>query len=364
LNTTRPFAVASITWDLESHLHEAQSEVIRALGYRHCLFLADEPIPADTDIVFLQGPYGPILPLVQQLIARPPAERPVLVYWFQQSLSLNTLPPLRRLLETFFSDLSRHYEGAGWVGRLADWAAPGLTVSRGTRLSFVGDILWLHRHNLLDVLALSSTVYADYLARYGISALLVPRGYHPGYGAVLNLPRDIPVVWMGKLRTRRRREKLHWLREELARRGHTMLLFDGHENDFIFGEARTHILNRTWFVANVFFSGPTDELSIRYYIAAANGAVTITEPGRNRYPFVPGRHLVECPVERMPDAIEYYLAHPAEWQAISDNMLNLLQTKITLEKSIACLLARAEAILRRRRDGGPDEPVAPAMPAQ
>ncbi|RME42335.1 MAG: glycosyltransferase family 1 protein [Caldilineae bacterium] len=331
-------------------MHEAQGEVIRSLGYRHHLFLADEPIPADADIVFVQGPYGPILPLVQQLVARPPAERPVLVYWFQQSLNLTTLPPLRRLLETTFSDLYRHYGGAGWLGRLADRVAPGFAVARGTRLSFVGDILWLHRHNLLDVLALSSTVYADYLARYGISSLLVPRGYHPGYGTVLGLPRDITVVWMGKLRTRRRREKVYWLREELVRRGHTMLLFDGHENDFIFGEARTHILNRTWFVANIFFSGPTDELSIRYYIAAANGAVVITEPGQNRYPFIPGKHLVECPVEQMPDTIEYYLAHPAEWQAIAGNMLHLLQTEITLEKSIARLLARAEAILHRRRN--------------
>ena len=67
-----------------------------------------------------------------------------------------------------------------------------------------------------------------------------------------------------------------------------MCIFDGEENDFIFGPKRTEILNRTWFVLNVFFSGPTDELSIRFFVSASNGAVVMTEPGLNRYPFRAG----------------------------------------------------------------------------
>ena len=205
--------------------------------------------------------------------------------------------------------------------------------------------MWLHNQGLLDVLALSSTVYAEIFARYGINSLVVPRGYHPDYGSLLRRERDIAVIWMGKRRTRRRQATLSWLQNQLKQRGLVMHIYDGYENNFIFDEERTQLLNRTRFVLNIFFSGPTDELSIRYYVAAANGAVMLTEPGQNKYPFIPGKHLVECPLEKMPDTIEYYLNHQAEWSALSNAMLEFMRREVTLEKSISRILTQAENML-------------------
>jgi hypothetical protein len=348
--------VASLVWDLPSELHELQSDVVQRLGYQHRFFLFDEPIPPDAKIVLVQGPYGTLLPLTRQLVDYLPERRPILAYWFQQSMDVQWPEWMRIFLARIFSGLHRCYREAGRIGHRLDWVAPKLGNTRGRRLGFLGDILWLHRYNLLDVLALSSTLYAKCLAQYGITSILVPRGYHPGYGQVLDLKRDIAVVWMGKMRNRRRRRAVYWLREQLEKRGQVMHIYDGEERDFIFGEERTQILNRAWFVLNV-LPDPTWEVSIRYYVAAANGSVVLTEPGENEYPFVPGKHLVECPIERMPDTVMYYLYHEQEWRSIADAMLSLVKGELTLEQSIASILTRAERVLDRRRQNCGYEPI-------
>lgn len=340
--------VASLVWDMSSGLHETQAKVVAHLGYQHRFFRFDEPIPQDTDIVLVQGPFGTLLPLAKQLLGCPSGQRPVLAYWFEESLNMLRPNSIRRLLAAVFSDLLRYYGEAGWIGSWLDHTVTGLMRAKGRRFGFLGDILWLQRHQLLDVLALSSTLYAEYLAHSGIASLLVPRGYHPDYGEVRNLDRDIAVVWMGKMRNRRRKRAVNWLRDQLERRGQIMRVFDGVGNPFIFGEQRTQILNRAWFVLNA-YPDPTCELSIRFYIAAANGAVVLTEPGENRYPFVPGKHLVECSVEDMPDAVMYYLKHPDEWRSISEEMLSLMKTDLTLESSVAAILTEAERVLNNRR---------------
>lgn len=341
--------VSSLVWNTPGDLFSVQAETIEKLGYAHRIFRFDEPVPAGSNVVFIQGPYGSLLPLVRRLLEFPPEKRPVLVYWFQQSLQLLRLEWANALLARQFSELHRRFEPGSRLFKGLDRAGGGELFKRGKRLGYLGDILWLDARQLLDVLALSSTVYADYLAALRVPSLVVPRGYHPSYGASLNLERDIAAIWMGKLRTRRRSRAIYWLKEQLERRGQSMHVYDGQENPFIYGSRRTEILNRSWFVLNVFFSGPQDELSIRFFIAGANGAVVLTEPGKNRYPFVHGRHLVESPVEEMPEKVAYYLDHREEWAAISRNMLVLLQNELTLERTIARLIERAERILENGR---------------
>jgi hypothetical protein len=255
---------------------------------------------------------------------------------------------LRPIWGRFFSELHHRW----FIERVFHHPVLSITnskiIRKGASLGFIGDIIWLQKHGLLDVLALSSTVYSDYFNQLGIPSLLVPRGYHSDYGELLNRKRDIAVVWMGKLRTPLRRQKVYWLREQLQKNGLVMHIYDGVENDFIFGEKRTEILNRARFVLNVYFSGPTDEVSLRYFVAGANGAVVITEPGKNKYPFIPGEHLVECEIEKMPQIITGYLENEDDWQRISDNMSNLIRNELTLTNSLDLILKEAEAILEQR----------------
>jgi spore maturation protein CgeB len=149
---------------------------------------------------------------------------------------------------------------------------------------------------------------------------------------------------MGKLRTTRRKKAVFWLKSELERRGLKMCIFDGEQNKFIYGDERMEILNKTWFVININSSGATDELSIRYFISGANGAVVLSEPGLNKYPFKDGEHFVESTIKEMPDKICYYMNHPDEWQKISENMSQLLQNELTLEKSLEKILSNVKYI--------------------
>jgi hypothetical protein len=339
--------VASLVWQLPSELHEAQAKVVQQLGHEHHFFYATDPIPTDAEIILVQGPYGSLLHLTEQLLQYPADQRPVLAYWFQQSMHWLQPDILRQWCARFFSDLHQNYSNG--TSPLLAQVAPVQLRSRGKRLGFLGDIFWLQDHGLLDMLILSSTVYAEYLDQHNISSIVLPRGSHPSYGTVLQQERDIAAVWMGKIRTRRRRQAIDWLRHEIEQRGQVLQIYDGVENGFIYGRKRAGILNRTRFVLNVFFSGPTDELSIRYYIAAANGAVILSEPGENLYDFVPGEHLVERPIEEMPDAIMHYLEHPDQWQAIHHNMQRLIRQEVTLENSISRILSRAEMLLVQRK---------------
>lgn len=339
--------VGGVVWELPSQLHEVQAEAVQKLGYAHRYVFVQEPLPRDLDILLIQGPYGSMLPLFRQVAARKAAGRPAVAYWFQQSLSLIRPEWLCELAAGAFSDL-RSGLGDGVGYRALDRIA-GPLLNKGSRLRFLGDILWLSRHGLVEVLALSSTVYAGWLERRGIPSVVVPRGHHPSYGRVMDLERPIAAVWMGKIRTKRRRERLYWLRDQLTKRGLEMRIHDGVEKPFIFDDERTEILNRARFVLNIYFAGPDDELSIRFFVAAANGAVVLTEPGRNRYPFVPGKHLVESAFERMPDVIEYYVQHEDERRAIADRMHKLVTEDLTLERSAKTILDLATTALVRRQ---------------
>ncbi|MBK8900831.1 MAG: glycosyltransferase family 1 protein [Anaerolineaceae bacterium] len=342
--------IASLVWQWPpGQLHTLQGEVLKQLGYSHEFFQLGSPIPPQTDAIFVQGPYGSLLPLIKQLKEMPSSSRPILVYWFQQSFDLVPYQRVRRLVSPLFSELDRHFHSGGWARRNLSRVMSRVVAGKGARLGFLGDLLWLHRQGLLDVLALSSSYYSTLLAEYGISSIVVPRGYHPDYGEILNNERDIAVVWMGKLRTKRRREAVYWLREQLEKRGLTMHIYDGVENPFIFGDARMEVLNRTWFVPNIFFSDPTNELSIRFYFAAANGAAVITEPSPHQYRFVPGQHLVVSSIEEMPDEIVHYIEHEEEWRLISESMLSHMQTNLRLETSIATIMEQAERVLQQIR---------------
>ena len=286
-----------------------------------------------------------LLPLTIQMLGLPKEERPAVVYWFQQSLSIPMFPKIRKPIERTYSELYQYHDKNDPIIKIAKSIAPEHIVNKGSRLGFIADIQWLHEHELIDLFVLSSTYYAEYFERCGIPSIVVPRGYHPIYGDLQQQERDIAVTWMGKLRTRRRRDAVHWIREQIEKQGRMMHIYDGVENDFIFGPARNSILNRTWFVPNVYFSGPADELSIRYFVAGSNGAVTITEAGYNRYRFMPGEHFVECDVKEMPDIVDYYMNHEDEWQTISSNMHNLIKHELTLENTMLTILSHVEKVV-------------------
>jgi len=346
ISTHKP-TVASLVWKTNSGLHHWQGKVVQQLGFPHLFFKYDQPIPGTAAIILIQGPYGSLLPFIRAYIELPQKERPILIYWFQQSLFISMPLWLQYFLGSIYSDMFNHFQHNIFPRTLRN-ISNRIKPNGGARFTFFGDIIWLESNNLLDILATPSSEYQKLFKMIGFDSLLIPRGYYPDYGEDLGLDRDIAVLWMGKTRTRRREKIIYQLREQLKKLGLYMHIHDGLEKPFIFGEERTNLLNRTWFVLNILTS-PTDELSIRYYIAAANGAVILTEPGKNEYPFINNVHLVECPPQQMAETVSYYINHPEEWQRISQNAYSLVSQELTLENSISAMLTQAEKLYLNNR---------------
>ena len=124
----------------------------------------------------------------------------------------------------------------------------------------------------------------------------------------LELERDIPVLWLGKAGSSRRKSLLHKTRAELRTHGIEMLVIDGVENPYIFGKDRDNLLSRTKIVLNLVRAW-WDDNSLRYTLVAPKRALIVTEPTLPHTDFMPGVHLVEAPVNQLADTILYYLNH-------------------------------------------------------
>jgi spermidine/putrescine-binding protein len=64
----------------------------------------------------------------------------------------------------------------------------------------------------------------------------------------------------------------------------------------------------------------------------------VFEPMDLPEPYEPGKHYIETPLVQMPDAIRYYLEHPAERQRIVDEAYRFVTEKLTLRTSIRKIL--------------------------
>ena len=163
-----------------------------------------------------------------------------------------------------------------------------------------------------------------------------PPSYRHDWGADLKLERDVPVLWIGKIATARRKRLLKRLRADLQEHGVEILMIDGVENPYVFGEERTVLLNRTKIVVNL-LRERWDDNSMRYRLAAQNRALIVTEPTLPHTPFLPGLHLVETPIEQMAETICHYLSHEEERQRIVGRAYQLI-TKNSIEEVIAQIL--------------------------
>jgi len=300
----------------------------------------DARLPDDLDLLILPGPVGggSLVPIGRQLAGRRPDCRPITVLWQFEPLPDPTLPSwflksgaigrsrLERLAWT---------EGQDGTWQLRPWARG--VVRRGTRFRYYGDMLWLRDSGVISTLAVSSPCTAQYLHDHGLDASVVSWGIPPDWGQDLGLVRDIPVLWMGQPGASRRVKLLTRIRSELDRCGIEMYEIDGIKRPYVFGDERTILLNRTKVVLNL-PRMPWDDNSARYYLAAPNKALIVSEPTLPHTPFVPGQHLVEAPIEQLTDTIIYYLTHEEERARIVERAWRLVIGELTLRNAVRCLL--------------------------
>jgi hypothetical protein len=292
--------------------------MLRSLGRAPARFPAHLPPPPGLDAVFVTGPFGSMAPLGRHLESLDPVDRPRLVWFITEQLPDPRIP---RLLIVLLGRLRTSIERTAYR-RMADgsWQLkPGLAgVARiAHRFRYAGDAEWLRDAGLLDLLVTGSPWRAQQLSGLGHAPMLVPSpSFYPGWGTDLGLDRDVPVLWIGKPGSRRRLRLLERLEADLDRRGIPLLRIDGIGKPYVFGEARTRLLNRTKIVVNL-LRAPWDNTAMRYALAAQNGALLVSEPTLPHTGFIAGEHFVETPVASMAETITVLLQNDAARQEIT-----------------------------------------------
>ena len=341
---TSPLRVGIVHWHQGDGLGSQTSRIVENLGHEAVNFLYDARLPQDLDVVFTYGPFDSLVPLANQLLACPMAKRPAFAWWITEQLPNPDLPEWilywGGLLRSYVERAAFRQQTTGIWHLDPRWR--WLTI-KAHRFRYYGDLYWLQRRGILSLLVTGSPWRADYLRARGFDAYVPPSpSYRPGWGADLKLERDIPVLWIGKIATKRRKRLLQRVRADLKARGVEILMIDGVENPYIFGEERTRLLNRTKVVLNL-LRAKWDNNAMRFAFAAQNRALIVTEPTLRHTPFSPGVHLVEAPIEQMADTICHYLSHEGERLQIVEHAYRLIR-KNSRTEVIALILNQAVGV--------------------
>ena len=220
----------------------------------------------------------------------------------------------------------------GPLGRIRESAAIA-----EERTSNLADAVWCSR--LVDRVVVTSRDRARTLADQSVAAATVPFGYHPSVAGPLVAPacegRDVAVVVVGggtDERRLRRGRVLAAIGPDLESLG-TVVRLDG-----VWGRERDAVLRRTRVVVDV-QRVPGNFTGLRFLIAMAAGAVVVSEPLDDPYPFVPGRDHIEAPAGQIAGAVAAVLADEAYRRAIAESGQALLGGDLSMRTSLERVLA-------------------------
>ena len=330
-------------WSRWDEIGNSIATTLKDMGHNVLTFPYGKKLP-EVDIVLTYGPFGSLTPITNQLAAISLHERPMFILWLTEQFPNPNLPEwLRYSASTLRIELER----AGYISENgAEWQIrPGANwiLSKGSRFRYYGELHWLRKAGILTILVTPSQWTANFLRQKNFDPVVACIRFELCGNSDLGIKRDIPVLWLGKTGSKRRERLLRQVRSELSAQGIEMMVIDGVENPSIFGEERTKLLNRTKIALNL-LREPWDDNSLRFFFAAENHVLIVSEPSLPHSPFLPGTHVVEVPVEQITDTICYYLSNDKERQKITESAYQLVTNELTLENSLSKILKRVEDI--------------------
>jgi hypothetical protein len=307
------------------------AEILRSLGYDARVAREHEAVLSPGRILLVGGNPRWYKGMISRIAALPSQKRPYVVVWHTEGLPMPAaagFPPERltprEIAKILLQDrrINDQYSNARYLRRLCET-------------------------DVLTVLAVVSGAHRAYLREHGIESELVPLGHHPTYGHRLELDRDIPVLFLGEHRVRRRRKILERLRSDGL---DVLALGSSSASKGYWGDARVELLNRTRVLLNL--PRYPGHLSDRVLMGMATGALVVSEPLYLPEPFEPGVHYVECPVEEMAATVRSYLDDEAARRRIADTAHTFLTEGNSYEGVFARLMELAGAAVTR--PSGPD----------
>ncbi len=343
----RQLHIGVTQWANRDALSELISDAFRNLNCRVINFDPTTRIPEKADLILVFGPFGSLVPIANQVLALPKNRRPKFAVWLTEGLPRPDFPEWLRITlsvnRSWFERLSFQKDPNGLWTHRSGWE---VLTRNGFRYRYYGDLLWLKKKGVLNSIATGSKWIANFLRDRHFDPIVAYYGLRSGpeWGEDLKLARDVPVLWMGKIATRRREEILTSIREGLARYNVPVMVVDGQENPAIHGRDRTVLLNRTKIVLNL-LRQPWDNNSVRFYLASLNKVLVVSEPTFPHLPLENQVHYVETSKDQIVDTIRYYLENESERQRLAENAHRFVKRELNATKGAALIL---ETVFQRQ----------------
>lgn len=186
----------------------------------------------------------------------------------------------------------------------------------------------------LDVICVSTEQKRAYLAAMGLPAEFLPVGQQPSFGRDLGQARDIDVLFIGSLKSRRRRAALQGFENNARACGLRVVTTTGP----VQGEERTRLVNRARVVLHL-HQMSWDTPWMRWCLASANGAVVASEPLCHPEPLRPGTDYLSASLAHLDRAIADLVADAGRLDAMRLACRDTLARHMTLDISLDRLAA-------------------------
>jgi len=305
----------------------AVEEHLAKHGYETSTALDDSLDPARVDVVWVQGNIN-WYPRTRAVLARlGRKERPAVMVWHSEPLPFprNSGFPRPRLTTREIAKIVLRDERATDV------------YTNYYRLR------QLHRQGMIDLCVVTSRSRQQFLKEKGIPAEFVPLGFHERMGKLMNLERDIDVLFIGSLDDSRHRKALRFLR----RKGIDVKALGSWNAGPTWGETRTELINRAKIFLNIQrhlgqYSG------YRMLLGMGNGAMVLSEPVHDPFPYEPGSHYVESTIRDMPETITTYLSNEPSRLAIAARGHAFATGSLTIDRSMRQMISLMESMLGNR----------------
>jgi len=201
--------------------------------------------------------------------------------------------------------------------------------------SAMADWLWIkhaHANGWLDYCFASVQPRVRFLHSRGITAEMIPFGYHPDWGRDLQVRRDIDVLFLGRMGRGQRRSVLSRLQEQLTQRGRTLTLVQKAH-----GAGRDALLSRTRIMLNL-LRAPHDLAGMRVMMGMACGALVVSEHCDDTGAFRPDQHFVMAQLDKLAEVIGFHLAHEEMRRKIAREGHRFVTQELTLANMIRKML--------------------------
>jgi hypothetical protein len=301
------------------------NKVLEKAGY-HVSHMNDDTFdPSGVDVVWIQGNAN-WFPRARRSISKL-AHRPAVLVWHSEPLPFpkdSGFPQPRLSLRELVKIVLRD-----------ERATDAYTNFRRIRQ--------MHANGLLDLCVVSARSRQKFLAEHGIPSQFVPLGFHEGMGQRLDLVRDIDVLFIGTPDDARHRRALRFLRSS----GVNVKALGSWKDAKAWGESRTHLINRTKIFLNIQrhagqYSG------YRMMLGMGNGAMVLSEPVHDPFPYEPGVHYISSTLQDMPVTILKYLADDTARVAIAESGFRLATGPLVMEKSVLSVARLMDDMVRGR----------------